>query len=158
MTDPVWTAFGPEAADACGAVDANLTASESGFTVQRSWSNASASAGHDPCVPVPAGQAYFNVAPAQGTETIALTVGQSATVDLHPFSDGPVTPWTLSLVAASGSPLAFSPQSSTVSAGTVAALTVTLESKPAIGGDQLYGLVSQSGSELHVWPMIVQAK
>jgi hypothetical protein len=158
LTDQAWTAFGPEVADACAAVDADVTALESGFAVQRSWSNASAAAGHDPCVPEPAGEVYFNVAPAQGTETLALAVGESATIGLYPFAEDPSVQWQVSGVAANGSPLAFQLQPATVGPGTVAALTVTLQSKPALGVDQLYGIVSQSGASLHAWPMIVQAK
>ncbi len=159
LTDMVWTAFGPEVADACAAVDTSLTTVESGFTVQRSWSNLSAAAGHDPCVPVPSGEAYFNVAPAQGAETLRLSVGASATVVLYPFADSPdAAPWQLTAVAASGSPLDLAVQPATVRAGAPAVLTVTLASKPALGVDQLYGLVSQSQTDTHVWPMIVQAQ
>lgn len=158
LTDQVWTAFGPEVADACAAVDTSLTAQESGFAVQRSWSNASAAAGHDPCVPVPAGEVYFNAAPEQGKETVPLSVGQSATIVLYPAADGATGSWQLSAVAASGSPLGFDVQPSTVTSGTRATLTVTLLSPPALGVDQLYGVVSQAGTDTHVWPMIVQAK
>lgn len=157
MTDPAWTAFGPEVADVCAAVDADITTSESGFAVQRSWSNASAAAGHDPCVPAPA-QPYFNVAPAQGTGTLTLAVGDSADVPLYPVADGPLAAWQVSGVAANGSPLLFSVQPATVTAGSHAVLTVTLASQPSLGVDQLYGIVSQSGQTLHVWPMIVRAK
>jgi hypothetical protein len=158
VTDMVWAAFGPEVADVCAAVDTRLTAIEGGFAVQRSWSAASATAGHDPCVPIPPGEAYFNVSPEQGTETVGLGVGESAAIVVYPFADAlDAGPWQLSGVAASGSPLAFSVQPSTVSAGARATVTVTLASKPALGVDQLYGLVSQSASDTHVWPMIVQA-
>jgi hypothetical protein len=158
LTDQVWTAFGQEVADACAAVDTRLTAQESTFAVQRSWSNASAAAGHDPCVPVSAGESYFNAAPAQGTETLPLSVGESASIALYPTADGAMGPWQLGAVAASGSPLGFTVQPSTVSSGTRAVLTVTLLSQPALGVDQLYGIVSQTATDTHVWPMIVQAK
>jgi hypothetical protein len=158
LTDQVWTAFGPDVADACAAVDADLVTQESGYAVQRSWSNASALAGHDPCVPIPTGEVYFNVAPAEGAETITLSVGQSAAIALYPTSDGPLSSWQVSAVAASGSPLAFSIDPPTVSAGTRTTLTVTLSAQPELGVDQLYGLVSQSTTGTHVWPMIVQAQ
>jgi hypothetical protein len=158
ITDTAWTAFGPEVADVCAAVDTDLAATESGFAVQRSWSNASAAAGHDPCVPLPAGEVYFNVAPAQGSETIALAAGESATLALYPFADDASAQWQVSAVAANGSPLAFQLAPATATPGAVVALTVTLQSKPALGVDQLYGVVSQSGTTTHAWPMIVQAK
>ncbi len=69
------------------------------FTVQRSWSNASALAGHDPCVPVADG-AYFAAAPVlpdivHGTyggqpfysEGVHVAVGQSTTIEVDLFSD-----------------------------------------------------------------------
>jgi hypothetical protein len=158
LTDMVWTAFGPEVADACAAVDVNLVTVDSGFSVQRSWSNASAAAGHDPCVPVATGEVYFNVAPEEGAETLTLSVGQSATVVVYPFADGPASfSWQLSAVAASGSPLAFAVAPDSVTAGTRTTVTVTLQSKPALGVEQLFGLVSQSTTDTHVWPMIVRA-
>jgi len=158
ITDTAWTAFGPEVADVCAAVDMDLGATESGFSVQRSWSNASAAAGRDPCVPLATGEVYFNVAPAQGAETVALAAGESATIALYPFADDPSATWQVTAVAANGSPLAFQVAPSTVAPGAVVALTVTLQSKPALGVDQLYGVVSQSGTSTHAWPMIVQAK
>jgi hypothetical protein len=86
-------------------------------------------------------------------------VGESATVALYPFADGATAGgWALSAVASSGSPLGFVVQPGSVTAGTRATLTVTLQAKPALGVDQLYGLVSESASDTHVWPMIVQAK
>ncbi|HEY6463592.1 MAG TPA: hypothetical protein VIY73_25665, partial [Polyangiaceae bacterium] len=101
---------------------------------------------------------YFNAAPAQGTETLPLSVGESASIVLYPAADGAMGPWQLGAVAASGSPLGFSVQPSTVTSGTRAVLTVTLLSQPALGIDQLYGIVSQTATDTHVWPMIVQAK
>ena len=89
------------------------------FSVQRQWSNASAAAGHNPCVPVPP-EPYFNVsalgldavtvdltalvtdgfAPetrAGTTQTRALRVpvGGEGSVELGLFSDGPTDAWSL---------------------------------------------------------------
>jgi hypothetical protein len=88
--------------------------------VQRTWSNASGAAAHDPCVPAPAG-AYFNVTPlaletmalhipAQAamflpgnpptsTKGIAAAVGTPVTFPVGFYSDGPTKPWTLSVAA-----------------------------------------------------------
>jgi hypothetical protein len=80
------------------------------FTTQRTWSNASAAAGHNPCVPAPKG-AYFNVTPL-GLESIDLDLsqlgGSSATtkgylvkvggtkqVPLGFYSDQPTGDWTI---------------------------------------------------------------
>jgi hypothetical protein len=82
------------------------------YLLQRMWSNSSAAAGHDPCVPAPPG-AYFNSAPVLpdvltlppqatpfGTEvsahTVRIPVGQTVTVPVQLFSDGPTDgEWTV---------------------------------------------------------------
>jgi hypothetical protein len=112
-TDPFITARGPaftgfadawdlngggEVGDRClfeyEAVDmqSRMTIRESGFAVQRTWSNKQAAAGHDPCVPAPAPSdtAYFNVI---GTEpdVITLAVGASKTIELTAFADAPLS-------------------------------------------------------------------
>jgi hypothetical protein len=77
------------------------------YTVQRVWSNKSAAAGHDPCQPEPAGEVYYNAAPVltsmvnysiQG-QTVAvrgikIPVGQSATIPVEFYSDGPIGAWS----------------------------------------------------------------
>lgn len=83
-----------------------------GHPVTKVWSNAAASAGHDPCVPAPTGTAYFNSAavlpdtfdwPLGNAQTTGMTQGvhipsgQSKTVDIDLFSDAPTSgPWTVS--------------------------------------------------------------
>jgi hypothetical protein len=79
------------------------------YTVQRTWSNKAAKAGHDPCQPIFPGEgAYFNASPDL-QDTISVTfmgmpvtykgveipLGQSKTIDLDLFSDGPANPWTV---------------------------------------------------------------
>jgi hypothetical protein len=67
--------------------------------VQRTWSNASAAAGHDPCVPELA-DGYIGAAPtfpetvmvnsrtgAFATQGVTVNNGQSATLELDVFSD-----------------------------------------------------------------------
>ena len=72
-----------------------------GYTIQRTWSNASAAAYHNPCVPVPATEMPFlGAAPVQldtvmfpiGNQSIAATgtlahVGQPVTIAVALFSD-----------------------------------------------------------------------
>jgi hypothetical protein len=82
-----------------------------GYVVQRQWSNASAAAGHNPCVPVP-NAPYFNVTPqnlqeitldAAGksafhtsqTRGIAIDSGATGTVNLGFYSDQPMAAWTI---------------------------------------------------------------
>lgn len=113
MTDVdhfLWTYFpGGEVADMCAyekEVNQPLVGS---FMVPRSWSNKSAKAGHDPCVPAIFGAPYFNASPdfkdtiklglgAQSVSTkgAKVPVGQTKTIDVRLFSDGPTQgPWNV---------------------------------------------------------------
>jgi len=104
-----------EVGDMCSfLLDANVHPSEPAlapFLVQRIWSNASAAAGNDPCVPKGAGEsAYFNSIPVgtevpftdqgQSYQTLGtkIPVGQSAMVTLDLVSNGPSPPWDVQLL------------------------------------------------------------
>jgi hypothetical protein len=80
------------------------------FLVQRSWSNQSAKASHDPCVPA-LNQPYFNSAPSFKdtikigfgggsitTKGAKIPVGQMKTVDVYLFSDAATSPWTVQAI------------------------------------------------------------
>ncbi len=80
------------------------------YMVQRPWSNASALAGHDPCVPV-LSEPYFNAAPilkdslsldyygqSVVTKGVQVPLGQSKTIDVQMFSDAPTADWTVQAV------------------------------------------------------------
>src|ERR1041385_2462590 len=71
------------------------------FVVQRTWSNASVAAGHDPCVPAPA-TPYVAAAPVFdditltthsgntiNTKGVMVPVGTSKTIEVDLFSDQP---------------------------------------------------------------------
>lgn len=89
--------------------DSNLT-----FTAQRQWSNKSAKAGHDPCVPVFKGEKYFNVTPLAlddidvnlsslggdvvTTKGIKVKLGEPRQIPLGFYSDGPLGPWTIKAI------------------------------------------------------------
>jgi hypothetical protein len=80
------------------------------YIVQRTWSNAAAMAGHDPCVPGIPSQPYFNSA-AVLTDSITLNfgggfttkgvkipVGQSKTIEIDLFSEAATSgPWTVAV-------------------------------------------------------------
>jgi hypothetical protein len=80
------------------------------FVVQRYWSHAAARAGTDPCVPEYPGEVFFNAVPElpdnvtfpmQGGNITVISkkiaVGASATIDLDLYSEGPTTPWTVTV-------------------------------------------------------------
>jgi hypothetical protein len=80
------------------------------YMVQRIWSNKSALAGHDPCVPV-LDTPYFNAAPTIGNvalttrsgsimvQGVTIPVGSSQDITFNLFSDAPVTDdWELTVI------------------------------------------------------------
>jgi hypothetical protein len=103
--------FGAEIADMCeNDPEAFYVFGDLGFFVQRIWSNSAALAGLDPCVPAFQGETFFNSAPLldgttsfpyDGTNATAAAVdipmGQSGTVSIELYSDGPTTPWTVTV-------------------------------------------------------------
>jgi hypothetical protein len=95
---PLWTRAGGEIGDLCeGIGSSNTTTTQSTFTVQRIWSNKSAAASNDPCVPIPAGEVYFNAAP-RSSKVVLPSVGSVGTVTLDAYSTAPYPPWTLNAV------------------------------------------------------------
>src|SRR5206468_11189841 len=100
---------GAETGDMCAQQASSFTkfAELPAYTVQRFWSNASAAAGHDPCVPSLPGEVYFQSAPVL-PDMVSLTglpvplkgvqipVGQSKVISVDLFSDAPTSgPWTV---------------------------------------------------------------
>jgi hypothetical protein len=58
--------------------------------IQRMFSNKANEAGHDPCVPAPAGQSYANVVSNPVAFDVSISGGPS-TITIQPFTDGPVS-------------------------------------------------------------------
>jgi hypothetical protein len=95
---------GGELGDMCEYVKAAYQPLVGSFYVQRTWSNASAAAGHDPCVPVmqtPYVEAAANLPEinlsAGGmsftTRGVAVPLGSSADIEIDLFSDAPAADW-----------------------------------------------------------------
>ncbi len=106
--DAIWQLMpGSELGDMCEFAHASFQPLVGSNFVQRTWSNVSAAAGHDPCVPVlatPYVEAAVNVpdrlfdiaGQTLTTRGIALAVGSSATVEVDLFSDAPTdADWTV---------------------------------------------------------------
>ena len=151
--DSFGEAGGIEVADLC-TITSDLSATqvqEGGFFFQRSWSNASARAGHDPCVPIPTDQVYFNSAPKE--DDVALRIGESATLELQGFSDAPTADWSLDFLDGSESGhdfLTVSSDRSTLNNGLRAKLTVTLVAPPKRRTAVFY-IVSKQGDVTRYW-------
>ena len=138
------------------------------FQTSRIWSNAAALAGHDPCQPAPS-DPYFasipdlteevsipeyaeygaNGKPVIGGKTkgIQLAVGESKTIDLMLYSDGPTSsPWSIMPQEVSSTPvlsLALDRQSGTN--GERLHLTVTRNAKSPAGHGATFILYSYIG-------------
>ena len=113
LDDPhlIWEfAPGGELGDMCEYVYAAREGAIGSYAVQRTWSNASAAAGHDPCVPALSAP-YIGSAPAftdtlpldpgdgtgvHQTKGVQIATGTSKTIEVDLFSDAPTTAdWTL---------------------------------------------------------------
>jgi hypothetical protein len=151
--------------------------------VQRTWSNLAGPLGHDPCVPAPS-EPYFNVAilnikevtlslPPRltgGSTTqnvqvkgVHIPVGQSATVELGFYSDGPTSgPWTVSW--GEGSPFLPTPPTylnatidhPTGQNGQIAHATVTPTSAGVLSGELLWFKSTLNGVS-HIMPVVVSS-
>jgi hypothetical protein len=143
---------------------------ELGFTVQRIWSNKSAAASHDPCVPLLTGEVYFNAAPDVTTTTsvdgidmhaITIPVGQTKTVEVDLFSDaatsGPFTVAALDFASlAEGQPtnLMFSWNKTSGVNGDKLQLSISAEAAGEIGAS-LFIITSTLGTQTNLWVGLV---
>jgi hypothetical protein len=149
---------------------------EGGFTVQRIWSVDNAAAGRNPCVPIPAGEVYFNTYTANSV--LVMDVGASVTINLTAFADGTMPAWTvlpedwtesqtqyLSFSIAGGTNTDAGPEIQ-MSSGDTVQLTVTLLADPSnendgvVVGEADGVIVSANGNEqtataAHWWPFAV---
>jgi len=158
---------GGEVADMCAQWPSSyITPSGFAYMVQRTWSNAAALAGHDPCVPAPA-VPYFNAVP-RFLDTVQITrqdgtvaptmgakipVGSNKTVDVVLYADDDVGEWT---VAAEGVPvgsqnLAFTWDKTTGQNGDVLHLTIHVGGVDAAYGGDPFLVESTQGSTTNYW-------
>jgi hypothetical protein len=149
---------------------------ENGFTVQRIWSILQASAGKNPCVPIPAGEVYFNA--FSNYSVVVIDVGQSTTIQVDALADGAMSSgWQvtavdvtdpsgqtkyLSFTIAGGTKDDAGNATKQVQSGDSLQLTVTMVQDPGQSqteeGDAI--LLSTDGdpstaTKDHYWPFIV---
>ena len=178
----VWSLLGGgESSDLCapGGPTIEFTPPEIGYPVQRTWSNVSARASHDPCVPPIAGAAYFAAAPVLAqtvtfstsftgsvtTKGIVIPVGGSATIEVDLFSDGPTNgPITVKAgdllnmsygaygIAKS---LAFAWDRTQGVNGEKLHLTVTVTDGSFLGGAHAFTIIATNGNRRQAWPGLV---
>ena len=157
-----FTAAGVEPVDPCGLItmDRHWT-SESGFTVQRVWSNRAAAQGHDPCVPAIPETTYVALVPHQPTVRLQ-NLGESVQVAVQAASDRPVAGWGVSALDMWGTRdqqryVEVTLDRSRVTAGETGTLTITLRKRPP-HEICLVGLVSTLGETSYVWPVAVACR
>jgi hypothetical protein len=170
---------GGEVGDMCvGEANAFYAAQDVGATVQRIWSNASAKHGHDPCVPNVPGTVYFQSAPmltdnisftsqfiggTVQTQGLTIPVGQSKTVEVDLFSDGPTSgPWTVAAEDAlakllGGTPsLGFQWDKTQGQNGDKLQLTLTVKTADSLfGGAHPFIVTSTLGTQTNAWAGLV---
>jgi hypothetical protein len=166
----IWTYLtGGEVSDMCEYdTDSNITPAGATYMIQRSWSNAAAKAGKQPCVPVPAGAPpYFNSMPALPdtvtldwygsavqTKGVHIPVGQTKTIDLKLFSEAETGPWTVTAydlndyLGTGTKHLDLSLDKTTGKNGDVLKLTIKVLSKDAnLGGEGFVISSTLNGTE-----------
>lgn len=158
-----------EVGDMCTYEPQNYPRLVAGFPVTKIWSNKSAAAGHDPCVPLIDGEAYFNSAPIftdkvtaniYGTKIptkgIQIPTGQSKTIDVQLFSDAPTSDWTVQAVDGSyftggQKELSFDWDRQTGNNGDILKLTITRVKNGGYAGSE-FVIYSQKGPKTaHLW-------
>ncbi len=162
---------GGEIGDLC-AQDPRAFYKPSGFayTVQRTWSNKSALAGHDPCVPNLPGP-YFNSAPvlvdaltlsgngggSLATKGASIALGKSKAIEFDLYSDAPTSgAWTaklydsVTLTGGGAANLSFSPSVISGKNGDTAHVTVTVKSAGQYGFES-FVVVNELGQTGSYW-------
>jgi hypothetical protein len=139
------------------------------YVVQRTWSNAAALAGHDPCVPPLAGAYYWNAAPVLkdtvtldyfgqtvSTKGVSLPLNTTKTIDVELFSDGPVADWNVSAVDTTygtnqAKELDFTWDVTKGNNGDVLHLTITRVAKGQYNGTEFWVYAQRSSTQWNMW-------
>ena len=157
-----FTAAGTEPADPCGLLSLDRPPSfESGFAVQRAWSDRAARGGHDPCVPAPAQAPYLALMPQTPTVRLA-SLGATVAIRLDAASDRAVAAWAVSAIDLTGQQegeryVEAALDRESVKAGDTAVLTLRLE-KLHPQRMAVVGVVSTLGPHSHLWPIAVSMR
>jgi len=175
--DAVWDliSFGGELGDYCEyQPDIFEQPSDLGYLVQRTWSNAAATAGKNPCQPF--STPYFMAAPAlpdttsvnfgggfsENGKVVKIATGSSRTIELDLYSDkdtsGPFTIEAQDLASLQGSPaeLSFTFDNASGVNGEKRHLTIkTLKAPTLFSGGSLFLIITKQGQHENIWPAMV---
>jgi hypothetical protein len=173
----IWQEQQDEIADACEYnTDADYQeAAPFAYGVQRFWSNASAAAGHNPCVRAPT-QSYFNTTPldtepitvtvsseksAATTKGFEISVGSSKTIRYGFYADGTDGPWTLQVVEGDGFTTPTTPHlkitidKSSGDNGDIANVTVLVDSVGSKTGILMTAISTRGSEPIHYMPVLI---
>lgn len=136
------------------------------YMVQRTWSNASAKAGRDPCQPEMPGEIYFSAVPI-ATDTVSITQqgqsyptggikiaqGASRTIPVQLYSEAPTGAWSVAASTLQGSSanLGFVWSKTSGKNGDTLQLTITANAFDSTFGGAPFVVVSQMGSQATYW-------
>jgi hypothetical protein len=150
---------GAEVADMCELEPQSFMPLVGSYVVQRSWSNASALAGHDPCVP--ALSPYFVAAPVLNTKVqitfqgqptttngIQIVVGDTKTIPVQLISDAPTSDWSVGAIdVKSPSGFTFVWDKQTGNNGDTLHLSITRN----LGTSSEFAIASTVGTTTNLW-------
>ena len=146
------------------------------YRVARTWSNAAARAGRDPCIPVDTRRPgpYYNTAPAYdqiqasaqdtypgGQKLIRIPVGSTRVIPLNLFSTGPTSgPWTVDVVSdgfksQNFSSLQVSLDKNQGANGDVINMTVTVLNAPSDIPFEQFTLRSTLNGQVNFWEVAI---
>lgn len=157
-----FTAAGVEPMDLCGLITRDTNrAMESGFAVQRAWSNRAAALGRDPCGAGWTDSPYATLVPRQPS-ILLEQVGDRATVVLDAASVGLSGAWSVSVADLSRGTaderyFEVRLDRATVAAGETVQLTIELLRKPEAKTGTV-GLVSRFADQVRLWPLTVNVR
>jgi hypothetical protein len=133
------------------------------YAAQRTWSNAAAAAGHDPCVPAAAGP-YKAATPVLDdpitvttrngsltTKGVSIPVGTSKTIEVDLWSDGPTNDFMVNAYDISGGQLTFTWDKQTGKNGDKLMLTINHVKAGSRGGSILGIMVGTPESDPSQW-------
>ncbi len=177
----IWSLLGGgEAGDLCEPEGARayIIPPDMSQRVQRTWSNLSAAASHDPCVPQVTG-AFFDAAPVLDetvtftsvitgdvtTKGVTIAQGASKTIEVDMFSDGDTGgPWTVSAADVLSTyygqyglkpSLSFVWDRTTGVNGEKLHLTITVTGPSPVGGAHAFMITSKLAGRSTTWPGLV---
>ncbi len=161
---------GGEVGDMCEYLAAASQRLVGNFAVQRTWSNASAMAGHDPCVPVMSapyiaaapvidGTGMIDLGDGTGphlTKAIEIPVGSSKTIEVDLISDADAPDWTLkatdaALLNGGSAELTLAWDSKTGHTGDKRQLTITHTAAGMAGGSEFVISSRVNNQSVSLW-------